>query len=210
MLHSRFLARSVFAAVLLAGASLVIAQPSPPELSFESGQTWLRGGAGMHVAWLGMVRTWDGTQTHIRYVRGSRQVPAGGLLLGADKDTSNSVWIVTGVPHPFKILQPSTGVRMSEEPLEVVATAGGNQIAIRAGVVHGVYVRPDGTSWAFAAGDGDVTDSDGASDGWIILSLSTLGDFGGNPAAPTTLRPADQILLIDPEESRAAAVRVAP
>jgi hypothetical protein len=164
----------------------------------------------MHAAWLGMVRTWDGSHARIRYVRGSKQIPAGGLSLGQGKDTTDSIWVVTGTPETFSILQPSSAYRMSPEPIEVVAVAHTTQITIRGGVVHGIYVRPDGSTWSFAAGDGDVTDSGPANDGWIVLSLSTLGKFSGNPPPPTELRPSDRILLIDPEENRGAVVRVMP
>lgn len=164
----------------------------------------------MHVAWLGMVRTWDGSHARIRYVRGSKAIPAGGLSLGQGQDTTHSIWAVTAAPEAFSILQPSTAFRMSSESIEVIAAAGSEEIAIRGGVVHGTLVRPDGTTWAFAVGDGDVTDADGVSNGWIVLPLSTLSRFTGNPPAPASLRAADKILLIDSQESRGAIVRVMP
>jgi hypothetical protein len=211
MIYPYQIVRTVFFGAILIGASLLSAQGGPvPELTFESGNTWLRGGAGMHVAYLGMVRTWDGSHAKIRYVRGSQPIPSGGLSLGHGKDTTHSIWAVTGAPEAFSVLQPSPEYRMSPEPIEVVATAGAEQIAIRGGVVHGMLVRPDGTAWTFSVGDGDITDADGTSNGWIVLSLGTLSRFTGNPPAPARLRASDRILLIDPQEDRGAVVRVMP
>lgn len=210
MIKPHRIARGLFLGALLIGAPFLGAQGPPPQLTFEAGATWLRGGSGMHVAWLGMVRTWDGSHARISFVRGSKPIPEGGLSLGQGKDTTHSIWAVTGAQESFSILKPSTAHRISPEPIEVVAMAGGTEIAIRGGVVHGLYVRPDGTTWAFAVGDGDLTDSGAANDGWIVLSLSTLSRFTGNPPAPDKLRASDKILLIDAEDSRGSIVRVMP
>ncbi len=196
---------SIVLSLIPAGASA-----SPPAISFETGDPSLHGDAGTSVAWLGMVRTWEGGVGRLRYLRGSGKIPAEGLKLGRGINTTSSVWLVAGVGDSFRSLRTAPGMRISADPLEVTALAGATEIAIRAGFVHGTYVKADGRTWAFSAGDGGSMDAGGEADGSIRLALGTLDRRAGNPAAPEAVEAGDKILLIEPDGTRAAIIEVAP
>lgn len=161
------------------------------------------------VVWLGMVRTWEGVVARLHYVRGSGKVPAGGLKLADGIDPAHSVWLFAGVTDSFREVRTSPGYRVSPDPIEVNAVAGEAEIAIHAGFVHGTYVKADGRTWAFSAGDSAQIDVGGVADGWIRLSLASLGKRG-DPPPSAAVEAGDKILLIDSEEGRTAIVEVTP
>jgi hypothetical protein len=183
----------------------------PPSLTFSAGGVSIGGvRPGTKLVWLGMIRERVDAHVQVRFVRGLQPAtPAGKIdVPEQNADQARAVWVVADVDSGTGRKGAAPGFLHSAAEIVIRATAGQPAFAIESAAVELLYVRPHRGAWSFGAGDSSERDADHESDGTIVVSLSSLRRFEGNPHPPDVIEPGDLILVIDPYRIRTAQMVV--
>jgi len=204
--------RLAIAAVLLVGSVAAAAYGDVPTLQFGGADVRLQGATpGARFTWVAMGRDNSAHNAQLRIVRGLASADGqGGYDLGFKLDPLYSVWAVAAVDEPWTLLETRSGCPLSPQVIEVTAAAGATRFTVTSGIIHGNYVRPNGSSWTFTATDGSSADGDGTPNGRIEIVLATLAKFTASGDLPAAIQAGDKLLLLDPHQLRARIFEVAP
>lgn len=198
---------TVITAVIAAFAAFA----DPPTVTFTENGVAIGGVApGTKIAWLGMIRERAGAHARVRFERGfGPATPAGKLEIAeAGADRAHAIWVVADVGSGSARRSAAPGFVHSSAGIVIDATPGGVSVAIESAMVELVYVRPKRGAWSFGTGDGSTLDADGESNGVVVMPLSALNRFQGNPHPPEQVEEGDVILVIDPYRIRSGQLAV--
>lgn len=203
-LHSSLLALFLATHTALATA---IGAADAPEVQYGVDEVTLRGvPPGAKLFWIGMVRDWHKDQSRVRFVRGSGPAtPALRLMSGMDPKRSR--WLVVSPHLRLTIRSTAPGYSTSADTIVARAVAGEDRMTIHSSWIQGTYISGP-AAWAFSAADGADIDADGQINGTIVLLLTTLKNYRGNPHPPAAIAAGDGILLADQTLGRMAFIEV--
>lgn len=199
---------SFFLAAVIAAVS---AFADPPTVTFTAGGVAIGGvKPGTKVVWLGMIRERVGSHTRVRFVRGLEPAtPSGKIEIPeAGADRAHAIWVVADAGSGSSRKSAAPGFAQSTGGITIRATPGAASVAIESAYVELVYVRPHRGAWSFGTGDGSTIDADGQPNGVVVMPLSALKRFQGNPNPPEQVEEGDVILAIDSYRIRSAQLVV--
>jgi hypothetical protein len=203
----RFIA-GVVLALLCVGVGLPLSgQANTVQVVYGSDEVTVQGvAAGTRLFWIGVIRDQYGDQSRVRFVRGSAPATPK-LSLVSGMPTRRSRWLIVSPGNSLTVTSSAPTYGTSSDLVVTRAVAGDDRISIISARIHGTYVRGQ-QAWAFGAADGTEIDLDHEVNGTIVLALSTLTRYRGNPHAPDVVRKGDGILLADPSQGRLTFVEV--
>jgi len=198
---------SIIVSVCL-GAALLAAQAfSQPSITVEANVVTIRGVTpGGRVAWLGVAREQP------EYFR-TTIIRRDGVLVDRDRDGIVSITLTDDVPASsvWIAVDVSSGqaAAVAADPLfdlpleETLASAGKagaglvELAADRHDYLEVLFVRPAVGAWRASAGDGGVSDGDGAPDGRIQLLAGAMTTLGDSPGLVGPILAGDVITYVD-------------
>lgn len=210
-LISAFGVNCLAACVLLAASGAMAQSAQRPAISFTPQGIAISGvAAGEPIAWLMLVRQAGLATMRTRVVRGigPAKPNAATAIKLENADRTSVLLAVASLDSGASATRGTEHLPLSPEPIRVRAVAGEAKIAIESPFVELLYVRSRGGAWSWRGGDGSQSDADGVRDGWVTISLASLQPYRGNPAGPATAADGDLLLLVDPDNLRAATVEV--
>ncbi len=136
----------------------------------------------------------NGLDSEVRH-RPGFAIPAQSLWVGVDTSTGELALATPGDTPPRTLSLP-TGQLLTD------GRGGLQGLALNAGLLHVMVVRPGIGSWIAVIGDGSATDGDDEANGLLTVMPSRLSPMGpsiGETVAPPRLfEPEDIIVLLDP------------
>jgi hypothetical protein len=193
-------------------AAPAIADPAGPQATFGKKGVAITGlTPGAHVAWIGLIAEPRGYHTRLRLTRGFAPAAQSAIEIPEhDADVSRSLWVIADVGNGKGLPARSPQARFSQRPIQIDARVGASTVAIQSGAIELLYVRPPAQAWYLSVSDGADLDADHAQNGVIVVPLSMMTAYRGNPHPPSTAAAGDVILVIDPWRRRTATIQVTP
>jgi hypothetical protein len=201
-----------FALFLLMSVPTIAASAAAPEVTFGPSGVDVRGvKPGTRVAWIAVIREWQGhvLGTHTLRGIGPARPNATFAIDRPGVDRSQSLWVIADVDAGVGLKARAPETVTSNHAFAVTARPGDATVVIESSAVEVLYVRR-GAAWAFHVSDGGGSDADGEQNGSIAMRLDSLKPFKGNPHPPKTVQAGDLILVIDPLGVRTAVTEVKP